>query len=200
MIKGEYTDDLGLTLEETVKKYYDAVKANALYVTGEESAAEDVTQNVFTLLVERWDVLERSRVGAWIFKTLRNKLLEYFREKTRDGEIIPLENADNLNDEALLTDDAYFKLTDEQIDEIRERVLSVLNERERELYESYFISGHSYEEICGVYRIRYTAASSRINRIRRKLEKSIKDNKDVLPMLSAAAAAAIIKQIIFRGR
>ncbi len=200
MTKPEHTPDETLDLKSVIIKYYDAVRSNALHATRSENAAADVTQSVFTLLVERWDSLDHSRIGGWIFAALRRKLLEYFRKAAKDGAVLSLDDAEDA-DEQLSSEDVYFDLSDSEIDAVKERVLSVLSEEERKIYDAYFTEGRSYEDICAVYSLSYSAASSRVMRIRRKLEKSIKENGgDLLPMLAAAASLPVVYYVIFNGR
>ena len=201
MVRPEHTPDAELDLAGVIEKYYDAVKSNALYVTRSEHAASDVTQSVFTLLVERWDKLKHDRIGAWIFAAERRKLLEFFREKERGGSVLPLDEMEK-PDAALSAEDKYFELTDAELEAVRDRVLSVLSDGERELYEAYFVEGRTYEDICALYSLTYYAATSRVKRIRRKLERSVKENgPDTLALLAASsAAAAFAARVIFCGR
>lgn len=200
MRKSEYTPDAGLDLESVIKKYYDAVRSNALHSTRSESAAADITQDVFVLLCERWDTLKRDRVGGWIFSVLYRKLREYFRKTSRENAVISLDDT-QASEIAPSVEDVYFETDDDEIEAVRERVLSVLSDEERKLYEACFVEGRSYEDVCAVYSLSYAAATSRVKRLRRKLEKSIKKNgKDILPILTAAATSAILTQIIFNGR
>lgn len=202
MSKIEHTEDAGLSLREVIEKYYAAIRADALYVTRSEEEAEDITQEVFTSLAERWDELKHERIGAWIFGALRFRLLEYFRENGRQNKTVPIDGPAAINSSSISSEDNYFALSDEQIEKIRQKVLSVLSEKERKLYEIYFVEGRTYDDICALYSISYSAATSRIKRIRRKLEKSIKKNSpDTLSALAASPVIlAYVMNVIFNGK
>ena len=200
MKKPERTPDAELGLEGVIIKYYDAVRANALHVTRSEHTAADITQSVFTLLVERWDGLEHDRIGAWIFACERRKLLEFFRSARRESAVLSLDE-NGIEDGALSGVDSYFEITDDELDAVKERVLSVLSADERVLYEAYFTEGRSYEDICALYSLSYSAATSRVKRIRRKLEESIKNNGgDLMLILTALVPAALAIEILLIGR
>ena len=200
MKKPEHTPDAGLDLEGVVEKYYNAVKSNAMHATRSETAAADITQDVFALLVDRWDRLSPDKIGGWIFAVLRRKLFEYFRKIERDGSVMPINEAVE-DDLRLSEEDSYFELTDSEFEAIKERVLSVLSDSERALYEMYFVEGRSYEDICDLYSLGYRAAASRVKRIRRKLETSIKNNgTDILPVFAAFVLVPLMAYVIFSGR
>ncbi|MBQ7500360.1 MAG: sigma-70 family RNA polymerase sigma factor [Clostridia bacterium] len=199
MIKPEFTPDSELDLEGVIKKYYDAVRSNALHATRSENDAADITQNVFTLLVERWDGLERDRIGGWLFAVTRRKIHEHFRAASKDVAVISIDNSGDSSGIDLPMEDKYFALRELDMEAVKQRVLSVLSDAERSLYDAYFTEGRSYEDICSAYTLSYSAASSRIKRIRRKLEQSIKDNSEILPVLSALSVPVIMK-IMFNGR
>ena len=194
--------DIDLDIREIIEKYYDTVKSTALYVTRSEDIASDITQDVFTTLVEKWDHINRKYTGAWILGVTRNKLFEYFRQNNKNSAVIPLEDTAITDDNALSSYDSYFELSDEQLNSLKEKVLSVLSENERRIYEAYFVEKHTYDEICALYSMSYSAATSRIKRIRRKLERSIKENgPDTLGLLAVSTAAlTYVAQLIFNGR
>lgn len=195
--------DADLDIRGIIDKYYDAVKANALYVTRSEDAASDVTQEVFKTLVEKWEKIDRNYAGVWLFGVTRRKLLEFFHKSARADGILPLEDAEIVDNKALSSDDVYFDLTDEQLDAAKERVLSVLTDDERALYEAYFVERKTYGDICALYSLSYSAATSRVKRIRRKLERSVKENgPDALIVLLSVSGAAMayFSNMIFNGR
>ena len=136
--------------------------------------ADDLTQNVFTVLSEKWDTLEKTNIGAWIFGVARRKLYEYYREKKKTtANIVSMELLKTELTQYDQDNDTYFLIDDETINKIKDEILDMLSDDERELYEEYFVKGVPYEIIMQIYSISYSAATSKVNRLKEKINHCI---------------------------
>lgn len=196
MKERKYTNDAALTIDEIVDKYYGAIHANAMYLTNfNEPAADDITQSVFLLLVEKWQKLDPVHIGAWLFETERRKLLEYYRTvHSRGGNNIecpdPLPTNDD--DEALAACDEYFVPDAKTLEEIKDEILAQLSEEERGLYKAYFLRDMSVSDVTALYSISYDAATSRIRRLREKLYKFVDKKANDLNLSGFAYISFVI--------
>ncbi len=65
-----------MTLQEICDQYYNVVYRHCLrHLKFNEDAAAEVTQQVFSVLCERWNVVENHpNIQSWLMKTANNKL------------------------------------------------------------------------------------------------------------------------------
>ena len=206
MAKAEYTDDSKLTPEQIIDKYYEIIRANALYLTNRsKSDAEDLTQNVFMLMVEKWDTISHDRIGAWLLEVERRKALEYFRtqDKQKGGkDVVYAVDPAYETAPVLAVTDAYFDATPELIEELKREILDSLDEDERRLYEDVFVNGRSYDDIAALYSTTGHALRTRVWRLRKKISKMIgKKGGDLgLNGIAYLSFAAYLASVMFHDR
>ncbi|MBQ7160279.1 MAG: sigma-70 family RNA polymerase sigma factor [Clostridia bacterium] len=185
----EYSNDSGLSLEETVEKYYDAIWRNALFlVRFSEEDAYDITQNVFLLLAQKWDELDKRHIGAWLFEVSRRKIIDFFRaeEKQRGGkQVISFDDPSSVFPD-LATYDEYFQVDPELLEKAKDEILSSLTEEERSLYNDLFENGRSYNDIVNLYSVSYTDVSTKAKRLRDKIKKQVVLKADALDLSGLA--------------
>ena len=164
--------------------------------------ANDITQDVFLVLVKKWDQLDKSNIRAWLYSVARAKIKEFFKaeKKQRGGN-----DTISLDEEAPDSDlfagyDNYF-CDDESLRAIKESILSVLQPQQRELYEEYFVKRKSYKDIMEQFSLSDVSARGRIDRIRKRLTKEI---FKCLAFLAIGASAGYwgpaLRGLIFNGR
>lgn len=191
------------TPDEAVRAYYDVVWNTAFWLSDKSStAADEIAQNVFLLLTERWGTVEIRNVGAWLVGATKKKYLEYRRSERRQRgvpegspDVSELTGADEPS-----TEDEYFVPSEEEIERLKAEIISELPEDDRILYERYFRDKMSYGELTMLYSISYTGVRSRVHRLRTRILRIIdgmkkKSGSDLGTLVVLAIIAAEIARI-----
>jgi RNA polymerase sigma-70 factor, ECF subfamily len=152
----------------------------ALQMSGSNSVAEEVTQEVFMLLMSQGDRYESSRGSllSYLYGIARNYVL---RALDRDRLHVPLENDDCENESAaaeLLTtaSDPLGDLTrSERIESVRLAVLA-LPQHYREVVVLCDFHEMSYAEVAAALEIAIGTVRSRLHRAHRLLVERLKAN------------------------
>ena len=159
---------------ETVMKYYGYVRSLALFLSGGDTdAADEIAQETFLFLVEKWDELTRENIGGWLSSVTRNKTHEYWRERARRGKRTVVSN--DAEDLEIPVTDEYFRVTDEEIEEARRQIIDSLSDEEKELLASYFEKRMTYVELMARFGLSYDSVRMKLFRLRRKIRKKAKD-------------------------
>jgi len=115
--------------------------------------AEDILQDVFFQLVNRYDSIESlDRVSSWLFTVARNKITDSYRKKRperlsqmRDGEDRPLNLSDILPDLAGQPDELYARsLILDALDE----ALEELPEQQRDVFVAHEFEGVPFKQMA----------------------------------------------------
>ena len=73
-----------MTLNEICQQYYSKVYRRCLHTLFyNEALAEDITQDVFHELCLQWEQLEKTYIGAWLYKTADHMVLKAKQKYTR---------------------------------------------------------------------------------------------------------------------
>lgn len=195
-------EDSELTLSEIIIKHYDKVWVNVYYLLHHsENDANDVTQEVFSYLFEQWDKIDKKYIGAWLQNVAGKKAYEFLRKQQKDRKFVKQIGPTFIENGVDAKCDTYFEIKEERFEEIKAEVLDMLNESERELYSAFFEKKMTYQDIMKHYSLSYTAATSRISRIRKKIEKNVKNRSDSLYSAEISGIVAMyLIQIIFGNR
>lgn len=126
--------------------WYSRLKSFAREYVLSEDGAEDIVQEVFTDLYEKYDTLtHHTNLVAYIFTTIRNRCIDLLRRR-----IIEQESARRIQEEYLLTlrmkfnsldilDNELFK--ENQLEEVIEKALNTLPERCHLIFIKHKIEG-----------------------------------------------------------
>ncbi|MEL6625671.1 MAG: sigma-70 family RNA polymerase sigma factor [Bacteroidota bacterium] len=118
--------------------------------------AEDILQDVFAQLVDRYDTIESiERVSGWLFSVARNKITDSYRKKkpasfsqiegkSGDDDEAPLSLTDILPDLSSSPDVQY--LRSQILDELEE-ALEELPEEQREVFVLHEFENKSFKDI-----------------------------------------------------
>ena len=167
-------------LEIIIDKYYNSIWTFSLFLTdNSRDAAEEITQNVFLCLIEKWDQLEKRNIGGWLFGTTRRKYYEYIKAKQKEGKILlnSLDSHKSLFQEKIENAsfyDEYFYADDDAIEEAKNQIINSLTEEERTLFNRYFERKMTYKEIMEELGFSYNSVKMKIHRLRCKIKKSVK--------------------------
>ena len=175
-----------MTFDTAVSKYYDKIHAFLYGGSGKDSYyADECCNSVFLSFSEKGTKIEDSAVYSWLFRTASNKLMEHYRKKSKERNFICVEDISCYpSEDADLCDQM---ITDKDIEEAKEKILSLLSPAERKLYECYFKQNMTYIEIAAKFGIDRNTASKRINIIRKKLE------EEVRKMFTVCGAATVLR-------
>lgn len=130
--------------------------------------AEDTMQNVFIKLFENLsDIHNKQSIQFWLFKTTRNEILTFFRNKGNrklytnavDVEEIEIESPQLLSE--LVENNELSRLIMNELEN--------MNENFREVFVLREYSGFSYKEIASLLEIEEEIVKSRLYKVRQKL-------------------------------
>lgn len=161
------------TADAIAVKYYDEVYKFCFSHLGcNENEAGDITQDVFLIFQQKCEVLEDKNIKAWLIKTAKNKVHEYYRTTKKKDILTDFD--DNAiaydEDEIFALFDEYFPLSDEEIEKHKAIVLKSLTKNEQELYTKIFVEKKKYKEIAEELNTTEKAISTRALRLRNKIK------------------------------
>src|SRR5262245_52008242 len=131
--------------EHLVRRYQEALYRHAVSIVLDHDVAADMVQDAFVrAYLNLRDCRDRSRFRAWLFRTLRNRCLDYLKEASRrnirldDMVEQPLDEADG---------PAVLAERNELRTDIR-RALSQLPPALREAFVMHYVEGMSYDAMA----------------------------------------------------
>lgn len=104
---------------------------------------DDCVQDVFLNLS---DALNKGKIieypKAWLTKVANNKIKDIYNQAKKEAEkIVPLESQNLDNTYSGIVYDEYFEIKDEQIPFLKEKVIDMLDEKEKRLlYDRYVLN------------------------------------------------------------
>ena len=141
-------------LSESVKRNYASLRAFIRKRVADQADAEDVLQEVFYELVEAYRMMQPiEQVTAWLFRVARNRIIDLFRRRARQGtaETRVNDEGEELSLEELLPspdagpDAAYARnVMLEAVDE----ALDELPGEQRDVFVAHELMGYSFKEIA----------------------------------------------------
>lgn len=163
-----------MQFEDICKKDYPKIYNYILARTGNKETAEDITQEVFLIAYRKGtDFLSHPNPTAFLYMSAKNLLFDYFRKSARS---VPLEEREiedtkgdvleqiRINHSHSIDEDIYFDL-----------VLGSLNEKERTLYELYYVLKKPMKIIAGELHLNETALRMKYVRLRKKVRRIVAD-------------------------
>ena len=112
--------------------------------------------------------MDDNAVYPWLMKIASNKLKEYYRKLKKENMVTYLEDITVIpSDDTDLSDQM---ITDADIEEAKEKLLSLLSPEDREMYECYFMQRMTYADVAKKFGIDRNTASKRLHIIRNRLE------------------------------
>lgn len=163
-----------MNLSEVFEKYYIKIYNFCLYKTRYDRAdAENCTQQVFMVLIEKWDNMEDRDIYAWLLKTAQYTLMNLYRKKQKENSVYPIESYENIPCDTPDLEDLV--ISDKEIEEHKQRILSQLSPADRDLYRRYFEENMSYIEISEQLGIDYAATQMRVSRLKSRIKKQVSE-------------------------
>ena len=144
------------------------------------SIVDESVQETFLCAVENYDNLNAvapSHLEGWLVQTCWNRFrteLKKYRHRKNRHVVFPDKGEPYLSPEQLNILEHYFENLHNQ--EIIDKLLQTLNERERDAVDRYFFQGRSFEEMAKQDEITVGAVKSVLARAKAKLKKAAKKN------------------------
>ena len=169
-------DDTNMTFEQAFEQFYSNIVSYCQHYTNRDrSAAEDIASEVFITLQKKWKTLnshEEQVILAWLFKTAKLKILEFFRSQPPDT--IPYEDdyAQNMIAKRILEDSSVPNKTEEdlKLDAYMDTIRAFLKKKEElEIFEYRMIGKIKYKEIALMLNISEATVKMRCYRLQEKL-------------------------------
>jgi RNA polymerase sigma-70 factor (ECF subfamily) len=154
--------------EQLVRKYERRVFATVRRYIGDDSAVDDIAQEVFLQVWTKAKQFKgKSSFSTWLYRIVANKCLNY-REKRAKRQTLPLSDAipDNKPDmEQLHEKDDEAAFVRAAVDKLpkRQRIALVLSQ----------FDGYSYKEISEIMKVSLSSVESLIFRARKGLLKEL---------------------------
>jgi RNA polymerase sigma-70 factor, ECF subfamily len=157
--------------EELVGRYQQAMYRHAVAVVLDHDVAADMVQDAFVrAYVGLRECRDRTRFKAWLFRTLRNRCLDYLKEASRrnvrlDDVADPLDEADGPAETA-------------ERNEIRHGITQALRKLPpalREAFVMHYVDGVPYETMAELLDASVSALKMRALRAREALSLALKD-------------------------
>ena len=151
---------------QLVGRYQEVLYRHALGMVGSPDAAADLVQDSF---VKGYTSLDRcqdpGRFGAWVFRILRNRTLDYLKDRRRKN--VPLDEGAA---QVPSRDDPASDLERAELGREVSSALRSLPEAQREAFLLKHVDGRSYEEMAEMLGGSVSALKMRVMRAREALQ------------------------------
>jgi RNA polymerase sigma-70 factor, ECF subfamily len=152
-----------------VSRYQALLYRHALGMVGDADAAADLVQDSF---VKGYTSLDRcgdpSRFGAWIYRILRNRCLDYLKDRRR--QTVPLEETSAF---AAETDHPEVRLDNAELRRSVGSALAALPTAQREAFLLKHVDGRSYDEMSELLGASVSALKMRVLRAREAMQQML---------------------------
>lgn len=158
-------------LEEYCRQYKELLYKYAYLRTGhDKTAAEDCVQDAFMVIYRKMKKGEEfAQPKAFLYRTVDNFIKEHLRNTKKQQKI-----SEELANEKLQQESNVYEHLDAKTEnEIINAALSEMNDTEKIIYKRRYIENKSVREIAEEYKISVTAVTTRLYRIRQKVEEKV---------------------------
>lgn len=162
-----------LAYADAVRRYGRSIVAYAYRMVGQQSDAEDITQETFLRLwthADRWQS-DKAAVSTWLHRIAHNLCIDFLR---RDKSAVSTELDDEYVDQSLSSEQLVSRDTDRARLQL---ALSTLPERQRSALIMTHYQGLSNKEVAGILDVSVDALESLLARARKALKTKLQDDK-----------------------
>lgn len=176
-------DDKALT--EIYTEYVDDLYSYGLKISGNEALVKDCIQEVFMNFIEnKKKLILGPNIHLYLFKSLRNKLLDEIRSSSRKQEILSTKNTfeeeySNSVEKEIIQNESQL-----QVKEKLKRILNELSNKQREIIYLKFTKSLSYDEISTVLGIDKASARTLLYRTIKLIKEHINKNGFIMFLFS----------------
>lgn len=173
-----------MCLDQICQKYYNRIFNYCLGKThGNIGQAEDITNDVFYLLVTKWDLYDEHKeaaIATWLYKAVNNRLKESLHHAT---DVI-------LTDEVSSFESDFPDAPDYEEELLRYEqylidIQNILRPEEAELFRMRVIEKQDYDDIAKMFGITVRALRLRWYRLQQKLLHYLKEKGYIDSMVPA---------------
>ncbi len=135
-------------IESTANRFYDDVYKFCIARVQSIAAAEELTQEVFLLFLQKAGSLNNKNLQAWLYQVAGNKVNDYFRRLKAEACEIPLHEAEAFA--APLSREAPPTVPDFEalLTAAQKKILSVLSEEERKVFIKRYMEKKTVSIVC----------------------------------------------------
>ena len=168
--------------EQIISDYYHDIYKFCCSRCRNPDDAQDLTQETFTMMIEKYDELYFDNIESWLFSVANKKLHEYFRRLKKEKEYVSIYEVEiPVTDisavESEVSDDDLF-------DDTQKKILNILNEKERALFIKLYIEKKSVSLVSQELDISEGALRQRKSRMKKKITEAIKHTSFLLAVVS----------------
>lgn len=152
---------------ELVERYHVGLIIHCERIVRDRDDAEDIAQEAFVkayLEIRRYDP-DKSRFSTWLYKIATNLALDHLRKQKRKMNV---EDVEALAEATMPT-----YLEDEEREELRKAVGSLVPPEYRRVIEAYYWDGKSYQEIAELEGIPLNTARTWLRRAKLQLKEEL---------------------------
>ncbi len=176
-------DALSMIYKEFAHELY----SYGLKITRDDSLVKDCIQEVFIQLIDRRKkILITPRIHIYLFKSLRNKIIEELRSKNRKQDIIAqLSEKDNEYEQHI----EKLMIDSEEEKSIRETLgtsIAKLSSRQKEIIYLKYTEGFSYDEIAELLQIDKASARTLLFRSLKTIKGQLSNNVLLLMVITGS--------------
>lgn len=151
-------------MPELKKLHTDSYRWSVICTHGDESAAQDVLQQVYLKILEgRARYQQQASLKTWLFTVIRNTAIDTQRSWTQRN----VHFSDQLKDQA---DETSNEMTEEVVDMIKTAILK-LSERQREIVNLVFYHDMTIEDAAEVMNVKLGTARTHYERGKHQLKR-----------------------------
>ena len=171
-------------LSELYNRYVHQLYSYGLKIHGDEFLVKDCIQDVFIhLIAKRKKLIASETMTVYLFKSLRNKLLEEMRSKNRRSDIVRYITLDN----ATLEISAEQKIVQSEEEHSQTRImnaaLNTLSDYQKEAIYLKYSQGLEYAKIAELLGIDISSARTLIYRSLKKVKDEISSKTQLLLLI-----------------
>lgn len=176
-------------IKEICDLYYKDVYRYCFSFVKKVADSQDITQETFKFLIEKAPKLQDKNIKAWLYSVALIKIKQYSNNKSAQPSNIPFNDQDDRmlfdEDDLYTIEDAIsqYLYDDERIDVEKQKVLDLLTEKERELYEEAYVKKKKYSEIAHDKGVSEISINVQTYRLRNKIRTIVKGIFDFCLMI-----------------
>lgn len=169
------------SLSHLYKKYADELYSYGMKIYGDEDLVKDCIQEIFIQLIDKRKSLNITpQIHAYLFKSLRNKLLEELRSSKRKQDInsrlSEFETGYEKHVEQKIIEDEDSK----SIRKIVQTSIEKLSDRQKEIIYLKYTKEFSYDEIAEILQIDKASARTLLYRTLKTMKEQLSSNSVLL--------------------
>jgi RNA polymerase sigma factor (sigma-70 family) len=154
--------------------YVHKLYSYGLKIHGDENLVKDCIQEVFIQLIgKREKLIFSDTTELYLFKSLRNKLLEELRSKNRHGDLVRSIRSEDADYEISIEQSTINSEEEQYVRTVMAEALDKLSPYQKEVIFLRYSQGLNYEKIAELLEIDIASARTMIYRSLKKVKESI---------------------------